>query len=58
MTFGATLLLVTHNLGEGLALATHAAIMRRGRFARYEARSAVDANAYAKAYRELMTQDA
>ena len=55
---GATLLLVTHNLGEGLALATHAAIMRRGRFARYEARSAVDANAYAKAYRELMTQDA
>ena len=55
---GATLLLVTHNLGEGLALATHAAIMRRGRFARYEARSAVDANAYAKSYRELMTQDA
>jgi heme exporter protein A len=54
---GAALLLVTHNLGEGLALATHAAIMRRGRFARYEARSAVDAGSYASAYRELVTAD-
>jgi heme exporter protein A len=55
---GAALLLVTHNLGEGLAVATHAAIMRRGRFARYEARSAVDASSYASAYRELVTADA
>ena len=35
---GAALLVVTHNLVEGLALATHAAIMRRGRFVRYEDR--------------------
>jgi heme exporter protein A len=55
---GASLLLVTHNLGEGLALATHAAIMRRGRFVRHEARSALDPAAYASAYRELVTADA
>ena len=50
---GATLVLVTHNLVEGLALATHAAIMQRGRFARFDARDAIDAPAYAAAYREL-----
>jgi heme exporter protein A len=55
---GAALLLVTHNLGEGLALATHAAIMRRGRLVRYEARGALDAGSYASEYRELVTADA
>ena len=55
---GAALLLVTHNLGEGLALATHAAIMRRGRFVRHEARRDVDASSYSMAYRELVTTDA
>ena len=54
---GAALLLVTHNLAEGLALATHAAIMRRGRFVRYEERAAVDGASYASAYRELVTAD-
>jgi heme exporter protein A len=54
---GAALLLVTHNLSEGLALATHAAIMRRGRFARYERRADVDATTYAQEYRELVTAD-
>lgn len=55
---GAALLLVTHNLTEGLALATHAAIMRRGRLARYELRGDVDASTYASEYRELVTLDA
>jgi heme exporter protein A len=55
---GAALLLVTHNLSEGLALATHAAIMRRGKLARYEARGDVDALTYASEYRELVTLDA
>ena len=55
---GAALVLVTHNLGEGLALATHAAIMRRGRFARFESRSGMDAESYASEYRELATLDA
>ncbi|MEO6527212.1 MAG: heme ABC exporter ATP-binding protein CcmA [Gemmatimonadaceae bacterium] len=50
---GAALVVVTHNLPEGLALATHTAIMRRGRFARFEARDAVDASAYPAQYREL-----
>jgi len=50
---GAALLLVTHNLTEGLALATQAAIMRRGRFVRHEAREVLDAGAYQAQYREL-----
>ncbi len=55
---GAALLLVTHNLTEGLALATQAAIMRRGRFVRFEERAQVDGASYASAYRELVTTDA
>jgi heme exporter protein A len=55
---GAALLLVTHNLSEGLALATHAAIMRRGRFARHEPRAALDPATYASSYRDLVTADA
>ena len=54
---GAALVLVTHNLDEGLALATHAAVMQRGRFARFERRGEVDANEYASEYRELVTAD-
>jgi ABC-type proline/glycine betaine transport system ATPase subunit len=44
---------VTHNLTEGLALATQAAIMRRGRFVRHEARELLDPGAYQSQYREL-----
>ena len=55
---GAALLLVTHNLAEGLALSTHASIMRRGKLVRYEDRSAVDAGSYASTYRELTNVDA
>ena len=51
---GAALVLVTHNLGEGLALATHAAVMRLGRFARYEARTALEPARYADEYRALV----
>jgi ABC-type multidrug transport system ATPase subunit len=50
---GSTLVLVTHNLAEGLAVATHAAVMRDGRFARYDARASIDASAYAAEYRAL-----
>jgi heme exporter protein A len=53
----ATLVVVTHNVGEGLALATHAAIMTEGRFARFERRGtapAFDAQRYAAEYRELV----
>jgi heme exporter protein A len=50
---GAALLLVTHNLTEGLALASQAAIMRRGRFVRHEARELLDPGSYHSQYREL-----
>jgi heme exporter protein A len=51
---GAALVLVTHNLQEGLALATHAAILDRGRLARSERASGLDATSYAAAYRDLV----
>jgi heme exporter protein A len=51
---GAALVLVTHNLSEGLALATHVAIMRRGRIERHEQRAAVELAEYAAAYREMV----
>jgi heme exporter protein A len=50
---GASLVLVTHNLAEGLAVATHAAVMRDGRFARFDRRASIDAPAYAAEYRAL-----
>ena len=50
---GAALLLVTHNITEGLALATQAAIMRRGRFVRHETRELLDPGSYHSEYREL-----
>ena len=55
----ATLIVVTHNVAEGLALATHAAIMKNGRFVRFERRddrSAFDAPRYAAEYRELVSR--
>lgn len=52
---GTALVLVTHNLAEGLALATHAAIMREGRLVRHEPRTAVEPARYAAQYRELVT---
>jgi heme exporter protein A len=52
---GAAMVMVTHNLGEGLAVATQAAIMRDGRFARHEPRIAIDPAAYAARYREIVT---
>ena len=51
---GAAMVIVTHNLGEGLAVATHAAIMRDGRFARHDARAAIDPASYAAEYREIV----
>ena len=57
---GATLIVVTHNVAEGLTLATHAAVMKDGRFARFDRRGAsgFDAPAYAAGYRELVRSTA
>ncbi|MBC7791245.1 MAG: ABC transporter ATP-binding protein [Anaerolineae bacterium] len=52
---GAALVLVTHNIAEGLAIATHASIMREGRFARSEKRASIDADRYQSEYRELVS---
>ena len=54
METGAALVLVTHNLGEGLALATHAAVMRGGRLVRLDSREAIDAAGYAEEYRRMV----
>lgn len=53
---GASLVIVTHNVAEGLALATHAAIMSAGRFARFERQrdTSFDAQRYATEYRALV----
>jgi len=53
---GAALVLVTHHLSEGLALATHTAIMRDGRFVQYEARGDVEVERYRDVYREAISR--
>ena len=55
---GAALVLVTHHLGEGRAVATHAAIMRKGRLVRLDARGDIDPIAYAAEYRALTVPNA
>ncbi|HEX3534645.1 MAG TPA: heme ABC exporter ATP-binding protein CcmA [Gemmatimonadaceae bacterium] len=51
---GTAIIVVTHNLAEGLTLATHAAVMERGKFVRYDAASSIDAKSYASTYREAL----
>jgi heme exporter protein A len=55
---GTSIIIVTHNLPEGLALATHAAVMQRGRFIRYDQQSAIDPSSYARIYREALAASA
>ena len=51
---GGTMVLVTHNIAEGLAVATHAAVMHGGRLLRLERRDDWDSASYADEYRELV----
>ncbi len=51
---GAALLLVTHNVTEGLDLATHAAIMNRGRLIRSSKRTEIDAATFTRDYQDLV----
>jgi len=53
---GAALVLVTHHLSEGLALATHTAIMRDGRFVQHEERGTLGVDAYRDRYRDAVAQ--
>jgi heme exporter protein A len=52
---GAALVLVTHNISEGLSLATRAAVMHRGKFVRVTDTSGAEPGAFAVAYREMVT---
>ena len=52
---GATLVLVTHNIPEGLALATDVAVMRSGRLAHEQRREAIDPATFATWYREAVS---
>ena len=49
---GTTMVLVTHQIADGLALATHAAIMRAGALVRVEAGETIDPATYLTVYRE------
>ncbi|HWH53500.1 MAG TPA: heme ABC exporter ATP-binding protein CcmA [Gemmatimonadaceae bacterium] len=51
---GACLVLVTHNVDEGLAVASHAAVMIAGRIVRHDARAALDSTRYLAEYRALV----
>jgi heme exporter protein A len=53
----ATLLLVTHNVDEGLAVASRAAIMLDGKLAREDDCAALDAPAYRAAYRAMVVSE-
>jgi hypothetical protein len=47
---------VTHHVHEGLALASHSAVMMRGRIVRYEASGGVDPVVYAATYQALIVR--
>ena len=51
---GTAIIVVTHNLVEGLSLATHAAVMQGGKFVRYDSADRIDAKSYAVTYREAL----
>ncbi|MEO6878429.1 MAG: heme ABC exporter ATP-binding protein CcmA [Gemmatimonadaceae bacterium] len=51
---GAALILVTHNVEEGLAVASHAVVMIAGRIVRRDSCASVDVQAYARDYKSLV----
>ncbi|MDZ7631259.1 MAG: heme ABC exporter ATP-binding protein CcmA [Gemmatimonadaceae bacterium] len=55
---GAALALITHSVDEGLALATHAAVMLDGRIRRHEIADGLDPVAFAEDYRVLALESA
>ncbi len=55
---GAALALVTHAVDEGLALATHAAIMLDGQIRRHESTAGLDPAIYAEEYRRMAMETA
>jgi ABC-type multidrug transport system ATPase subunit len=51
---GTAVIIVTHNLAEGLSLATRAAVMQAGRFVRQDDVARIDPASYAGSYREAL----
>lgn len=51
---GTAIVIVTHNLTEGLSLASRAAVMQAGRFLRQDAINSLDTSTYARTYREAL----
>jgi heme exporter protein A len=51
---GTTLVVVTHNVSEGLAVATKAAVMNRGKFVLQETVASADAASFAGRYRAVV----
>jgi heme exporter protein A len=54
---GAAVILVTHNVDEGLSLATQAAIMNRGRIVSSESTATINKSSFGDLYRELVSRD-
>lgn len=54
LSAGTSIIIVTHNLPEGLSLATHAAVMHGGKFIRYDTTDRIDASTYSTVYREAL----
>jgi heme exporter protein A len=52
---GTSIIIVTHNLAEGLSLATRAAVMQRGKFIRYDSSDRIDPATYGSLYREALS---
>jgi heme exporter protein A len=50
---GSAMVLVTHNVGEGLAIASHAGVMLRGELVRFTPAAGMDADGFAAEYRRL-----
>jgi heme exporter protein A len=55
---GAALILVTHNVDEGLSIASHAAVMIDGTIVRYDECATLDPRAYVAEYREIVLRSA
>lgn len=55
---GSALVVVTHQLNEGLELADHLAVMINGKFVRYQASTDVSRSEYAAQYRDMVTANA
>lgn len=50
---GAALVVVTHNVAEGLEIASHAAVLIDGRFVRHDRADGIDVTEFTQAYRTL-----